>query len=68
MQVILYTTHCPRCEVLAKKLAQSNINYTENTDVEEMLKMGMASAPALKVDENLMNFHEAVQWINQQRG
>lgn len=63
---ILYTTHCPRCNVLKYKLEEAKIEYIENEDVDEMLSLGMKSAPALKVGENLMNFTEAIKWIGEQ--
>ena len=36
--VILYTTHCPRCLILANKLQEKGIHYTEFTDVQKMLE------------------------------
>ena len=65
-EIILYTTHCPRCKVLQSKLDAANISYIINEDIEEMLALGMKSAPALKVGENLMNFTEAIKWIGNQ--
>lgn len=66
MEIILYSTHCPRCIVLEKKLQQKKIEYIENNDVGEMTALGLQSAPALKVDDKVMEFTEAIQWINQQ--
>ena len=28
--VVFYSTHCPKCNILEKKLKQANIEYTEN--------------------------------------
>lgn len=64
MKVILYTTHCPKCMVLEKKLKSKNISYTENTNVGEMLERGFDTTPMLEVDEKVMNFKEANTWIN----
>ena len=64
--VVFYSTHCPKCSVLEKKLKQANIEYTEINDVGTMLAKGMASAPNLEVDGKLMGFTEAVEWINSQ--
>ena len=36
MSVVLFSTHCPRCNVLEKKLQQKNISYEEVNDVEIM--------------------------------
>lgn len=66
MKVVLYSTHCPRCKVLEAKLKQKNIDYTEETDVDKMLAIGLKSAPALQVDDGeLMEFGKAVQWIKE---
>lgn len=64
--VILYTTHCPRCNVLEKKLTQKGIEFKAKTDFdkEEMVKRGFASAPLLEVDGKIMAFSEANEWIN----
>ena len=64
MKVVLYSTHCPRCNVLEKKLQQKNIQYEEVNDVEIMMQKGYMSAPMLEVDGVNMNFKEAVDWIN----
>ena len=36
MEVILYSTGCPKCQVLEKKMHQKNINFIINTDVNLM--------------------------------
>ena len=66
MKVILYSTGCPKCRVLKTKLDKKNINYIENNDVEEMLELGFDLLPVLKVDDDIMNFTEANDWINKQ--
>lgn len=62
----LLTTHCPRCTVLQKKLNSKNINYVEITDIEEIQSYGVDTVPILIVDEEIMDFSAAVQWINKQ--
>ena len=64
MTVILYTTHCPKCKVLEKKLAAKNITYTEITDTDVMLEMGFDATPMLEVDGQIMDFKAASDWIN----
>lgn len=69
MEIVLYSTHCPRCSVLEKKLKKKNLHYTEINDVDKMLEMGLKSTPALQIDGGpLMNFQEANEWINAQEG
>lgn len=63
----LYTTHCPQCNVLATKLKQKNISFTEVENIELMLSLGITAAPMLQVDGGpLMNFSEAIAWVNTQ--
>ena len=64
--ITLYTTHCPKCVVLEKKLRQKGIEFSVVEDIVEMEKMGIHYAPALKVDNELMNFTKAVEWVNAQ--
>lgn len=65
MNIIFYSTNCPKCNVLKTKLDAKGLSYTENNNVEEMLSLGLHNAPALKVDDQpVMEFFEAVKWIN----
>lgn len=66
--VTLYTTHCPKCKVIEKKLAQKDIQYVEVADVQKMTQLGFHSAPVLEVDGRIYNFKEANTWINEQKG
>lgn len=68
MSIKFYTTHCPRCKVIAAKMDKKNIPYEECTDVQEMMSLGMKTAPALSVDGQLMDFKAANDWINAQEG
>jgi len=62
--VTFYSTHCPKCAVLEKKLQQNNISYEEINDVNVMTQKGYKSVPMLEVDGVSMDFNEAVKWIN----
>lgn len=64
--VVLYSTGCPKCGVLKKKLDERGIQYQENSTVEEMLKLGITSVPVLSIDGKMMDFACAVKWINDQ--
>lgn len=65
MKVILYTTHCPKCNILTAKLKKKGVKYEEITDVAVMQDKGFISAPMLEVDGEIMTFSEAVKWINE---
>ena len=63
---ILFSTGCPKCTILKKKMSQKGIEYTEVSDTQQMLDMGLKSVPWLEVDGQMMNFEQANKWINEQ--
>lgn len=64
--IILFSTHCPRCLVLTKKLQAAGIQYNEINDIEIMKEKGFKEAPKLEVNGVIMDFKEAVDWIKEQ--
>lgn len=62
----LFSTGCPKCTILKKKLSQKGIEYVEVNDIQQMLDMGLQSVPWLEVDGQMMNFEQANKWINEQ--
>ena len=62
-RIVFFTTGCPKCAVLKKKLDQAHIVYVEEHDMEQMLAAGMKSAPGLMVGSDLLNFGDAVRWV-----
>lgn len=65
MRVILYTTHCPKCKVLEAKLKQRAIDFEIIDDEKVMIDKGFMSAPMLEVDEKVMDFSAAINWIKE---
>ena len=66
--VTLYSTGCPNCQILKKKLDQLGVTYQIETSIDEMTALGISKVPVLSVDEQLLNFNEALKWAkNQQR-
>lgn len=63
-KLVLYSTGCPMCKILEKKLAQKNVKYQLCNDTEVMTKMGFQSVPMLEVGDKIYNFREAVNWAN----
>lgn len=64
--IILYSTHCPRCNVLEQKLKSKKIPYTEVNDTEIMLQKGFNTVPVLEINGTVLDFKEANNWINNQ--
>ena len=65
-KVILYEHGCPRCKVLKTKLDQSGIEYETVNDIEIMKSKGFNEAPKLEVDDMVMDFKQAVDWLKGQ--
>ena len=66
MSVIFHSTKCPKCKVMEIKMKQKNINYIENNDIDLMLSKGIKSAPCLEIDGEILDFTNAVKWVNNQ--
>ncbi len=64
--ITLYTTHCPKCKILAKKLDAAGIEYEVCDDVDIMIAQGIQSAPVLKVGAEQKDYLSAVNWVNKQ--
>ena len=62
--VTLYSTGCPKCTVLKRKLSENNIEYVESNDVDKMSELGIQSVPMLEVGGELLDFSEAIGWVN----
>jgi len=65
MEVILYSTHCPKCNILEKKLDSENIKYATVTDADVMIEKGFKSTPILEVDGVVKTFKEAIDWLEE---
>ncbi len=64
MNVVLYSTGCPRCKVLKQKLDSKGIQYTMNESVDEMLSLGITQVPILSIDGEILPFTKAIEWVN----
>lgn len=62
---ILFTTGCPKCNVLKKKLKENKIPYEEDNNVETLLKLGFRELPVLKVDDKYYDFNQAINYIKE---
>lgn len=65
MKIILYTTGCPRCGVLEKKLADAAIEFETNSDTKVMAEKGYFYLPILEVDDEAMEFGDAIKWLKE---
>lgn len=63
----LYSTHCPQCKTLETKLERAGIEYEICDDREEMLARGFKAAPILETEDSVMNFSQAIKWVNSKK-
>lgn len=64
MRVVLFSTHCPKCNVLEKKLKAKNIEYEEVNDVEIMKEKGYLMLPVLEIDGESMDYKTAFNYVD----
>ena len=64
--ITLYSTHCPRCCIIEKKLKSKDIEFELCDDEDAMIEKGFKEVPKLEVDGVLMDFKEANEWIKGQ--
>lgn len=67
MNIVLYSTGCPKCKILKQKLDSKAVSYTENNTVADMMALGITQVPVLAVDGELLSFSLANKWVNQYR-
>lgn len=66
MNVVLYSTGCPKCKILEKKMGEKGIVYETVDDVELMEEKGFMTLPMLEVDGAVMDFGEGFKWVSNQ--
>ena len=66
--IILYSTGCPRCKILEKKLDEKKIAYTKVTDTETMSGLGISKVPMLSVNGTMYGYLDAVKMVNEHGG
>lgn len=64
-KIVMYSSGCPRCKTLKKKLDDAGVQYEIYTDIQGMLDMGLKDVPVLEVDGKRMNFNEALKWTKE---
>ena len=63
--MILYTQGCSQCIVLKKKLEQKGLSFTtESENFRKLIDAGIDKLPVLEVDNKLLLFSEAIDYIN----
>lgn len=66
LKIVLYTTGCPKCKILERKLNEKYIPYKVVNDVSIMQELGIQQAPMLGIENSLLDFSEAIAWVNKE--
>jgi glutaredoxin len=62
----LFSTNCPQCKVLEKKLEQKGIQFEITNNIDELIEMGIKRAPILKTDDGqYLDFSNAIKYVNE---
>lgn len=70
MTIKLYSTHCPKCNVLEKKLTAKNLLFELIDDPDLVMDYAEShntmQSPLLDVDGEMMDFSTAAKWVEEQ--
>lgn len=61
--VKLYSTHCPKCNLLEKQLLKQNIEFEVIDDKDVMIAKGFQSAPKLEINGEILDYNIALKWV-----
>ena len=69
MTVIYTQKNCPACDALKDMLKQNKIEFTEETNIDLMLSLGITRTPMLHVDgfPEPLTQKQAIDWINSKK-
>ncbi len=62
-EITMYSTGCPKCNILKKKLDEKGVAYSIESDVDKMQALGQTELPSLSVDGEILNFNSAIAWL-----
>lgn len=65
---ILYSSNCPKCIVLKKKLEEAKIDFETIEDEEIFNKKNIRFMPAFEYDNQIVDFNSAIKYIKTQKG
>lgn len=65
INIILYSTECPKCKILKQKLDEANITYIVCSDIEIIKNKGFRSVPMVEINNKIMNYLECINWIKE---
>lgn len=59
--ITLYSTGCPKCNILERRLTNDKINFTISYDINKLIEMGFQNAPILQINDQFIEYGEAMK-------
>ena len=70
MGIVLYSTGCPKCKVLKKKLEQLEVDFSLVENIDDLNKFAdehnIREAPFLVVDDEILDFKSAIKYLTKE--
>lgn len=61
--IILYSTGCPKCNILERRLTNDKIEFSITDNVDKLIDMGFQNAPVLQIDDNFIDYTNAMKLL-----
>jgi hypothetical protein len=65
MGVKLFSSRCPMCLILEKKLKDKNIEFEIINDFKELPDLGFRSLPILRFGDKYMDFSDSMKFLSE---
>lgn len=59
--ITLYSTGCPKCNILEGRLTNDKIDFTISNDIDKLIEMGFQNAPILQINDQFIEYGEAMK-------
>lgn len=61
--MVLYSTGCPKCGILEKRLKKDGFIFQVSNDVDYLIEKGFENAPVLEVNGKLHKYEDAMEML-----
>lgn len=62
--VILYSNHCVKCNILKELLDKSGVRYTIEDNIDKLKNLGFTHMPMLGVNGKCLNYKDAHNYLS----
>lgn len=61
--ITLYSTGCPKCNLLERRLTNDKIEFTVSNNIDKLIEMGFQTAPVLQINDQFVEYGEAMKML-----